>query len=204
MATNIPRPRGRPRRFDPDEGVATAQHLFHARGYDAVSVSDVTEALGINPPSFYAAFGSKELLFRRAIELYASLGASIIEDAIAKPTAYEAVEHLLRETADSDTDPSRPAGCLFVQGALCSSDKAVEIRSELQARRTAIGPILEARLRRAGDESDDSIAGDPQKVTLFVMTVIQGLAVQATSGCDRAALHHVVDVTLSGLRSNHS
>lgn len=120
--------------------------------------------MGINPLSFYAAFGSKEQLFRRAIELYASFGASITEEALAKPTAYEAIEHLLRGTADSDTDPTRPAGCLFVQGALCSSEKGMDIRNELQARRTAVGPLLEERLKQG----------------------------------DRAALHQVVDVTLSG------
>ena len=68
MTTNNPAPRGRPRRFDPDAAVATAQQLFHARGYDAVSVADLTEALGINPPSFYAAFGSKAGLYARILD----------------------------------------------------------------------------------------------------------------------------------------
>ena len=53
------RSRGRPRRFDPDQAVATAKQLFHARGFDAVGVAEITSVLGINPPSFYAAFGSK-------------------------------------------------------------------------------------------------------------------------------------------------
>ena len=78
MTTNNSRPRGRPRRFDPDQAVTTAQHLFHARGYDAVSVADVTEALGINPPSgarhqhpsFYAAFGNKAGLYTNSKELW--------------------------------------------------------------------------------------------------------------------------------------
>ena len=61
-------PRGRPRRFDPNDGVATAQQIFHAHGYDAVSVADVTQALGINPPSFYAAFGSKAGLYARVLD----------------------------------------------------------------------------------------------------------------------------------------
>src|SRR3954471_19102430 len=66
--TNKTGQRGRPRRFDPDEAVATAQPLFHARGYDAVSVADVTQALGINPPSFYAAFGSQAGLYARVLD----------------------------------------------------------------------------------------------------------------------------------------
>ncbi len=191
--------RGRPRTFDPDAAVAAVLPIFMEKGFEGATFGELVAAMGINPPSFYAAFGSKEQLFRRAIELYASLGAAIVTDAIAKPTAYEAVEHLLRLTADSDTDPSRPAGCLFVQGALCSSDKGSDIRAELQERRTAIGPVLEERLRRARGEGDESLVGDPEKLALFVSTVIQGMAVQATSGCDRAALHRVVDVTLAAL-----
>ena len=74
MTTNIPRspgrPRGRPRKFDPDEALATAQALFQARGYDAVGVADITAALGINPPSFYAAFGSKAGLYARTLCRY--------------------------------------------------------------------------------------------------------------------------------------
>ncbi len=59
MTTKHSRTPGRPRQFDPEQAIETAQHLFHSRGYDAVSVADLTKAFGINPPSFYAAFGSK-------------------------------------------------------------------------------------------------------------------------------------------------
>src|SRR5690606_38817303 len=72
---NISRPRGRPRRFDPEQAVAIAQQLFHARGYDAVSIAELTEALGINPPSFYAAFGNKASLYARVLDRYAGTGA---------------------------------------------------------------------------------------------------------------------------------
>src|SRR3954467_10984225 len=75
MTTNISAARGRPRRFNPDEAVATAQRLFHEKGYDSVSVADLTKALGINPPSFYAAFGSKAGLYARILDRYAAAGA---------------------------------------------------------------------------------------------------------------------------------
>ena len=75
MTTEKARARGRPRRFDPEDAVATAQRLFHARGYDAVTVAEVTEALGINPPSFYAAFDSKAGLYARILDRYADAGA---------------------------------------------------------------------------------------------------------------------------------
>jgi TetR/AcrR family transcriptional repressor for divergent bdcA len=75
MTTNTSPTRGRPRRFNPDDAIATAQQLFHVKGYDALSVADLTKALGINPPSFYAAFGSKAGLYARVLDRYAAAGA---------------------------------------------------------------------------------------------------------------------------------
>lgn len=192
-------PKGRPRAFDPDQAVAAALPLFMEKGFDGATFGELIAAMGINPPSFYAAFGSKEQLFQRVVDLYAEQGAPIMEEALAQPTALAVIERLLRLTADAHTDPTRPAGCLFVQGALCSGDKSANIREDLRARRSLIGPMLEARLRQARETGDRTVTGDPSHVALFVSTVIQGLAVQATSGSDRKALHHVVDVTLAGL-----
>ena len=70
-ATKISGSRGRPRSFDLDQAIDIAMKLFHARGYDAVGVAELVAALGIKPPSFYAAFGSKAGLLERALERYA-------------------------------------------------------------------------------------------------------------------------------------
>lgn len=122
-------------------------------------------------------------------------------DALVQPTAYTVIAQLLRSSADAHTNPSRPAGCLFVQGALSCSDKAVDIRNELATRRRAIQPLLEARLYAAREAGDTSVGGDPAKVARYVFTVMQGLAVQASGGAGRAALNEIVDVALEGLAS---
>lgn len=191
--------KGRPRTFDPDQAVAAVLPIFIEKGFEGATFGELIAAMGIKPPSFYAAFGSKDQLFRRVIEMYAAQGTPIIEDALVQPTAYEVIERLLRKTADAHTDPSRPPGCLFVQGALSCSDKASDIRDELAARRVAIEPLLEQRLRDAQDAADASIGGDPAQVARYVSTVMQGLAVQATSGGGRRALHEIVDFTLERL-----
>jgi AcrR family transcriptional regulator len=170
-----------------------------AKGYEGASFGELIAAMGIKPPSFYAAFGSKERLFERVVALYAERGAAIVSAAMDEPTALAAVTRLLRETADSDTDPTRPGGCLFVQGALTCSDKAASVRAALASRRTAIEPLLEARLERAQREGDQSLPGNPVKLTRFLATVIQGLAIQAATGASRKYLHDVVDETLMGL-----
>ena len=191
---------GRPRSFDAEQAVAAVLPIFMAKGYEGATFGELIAAMGIKPPSFYAAFGSKERLFERVVDLYAERGSAIVAAALDRPTAYEAVEALLRDTADSDTDPTRPGGCLFVQGALTCSDKATGVRTDLADRRSAIEPVLEQRLARAKASGDESVSGEPTKVARYLSTVVQGLAVQAAGGANRAALHEVVDVALEGVR----
>src|SRR5918996_4164529 len=109
--------RGRPRSFDRAAALRRAMEVFWAKGYDGASLSDLTAAMGINSPSLYAAFGSKEGLFREAVALYgATEGTEIWEALPQAPTAREAIERFLRASALSFTRPDRPAGCLVVPG----------------------------------------------------------------------------------------
>ncbi|AHI26336.1 transcriptional regulator, TetR family [Komagataeibacter xylinus E25] len=192
--------KGRPRNFDPEQAVAAVLPIFMEKGFEGATFGELIAAMGINPPSFYAAFGSKEQLFRRVIDVYANAGEAVVKDALEQPTAFGAIERLLRNSAEAQTDPSRPAGCLFVQGALKCSDKASDIRAELAVRRVMAVPMIRDRLRHAQEAGDESIKGDPSKVARYVSTVIQGLAVQAASGVGRDALHEIVDVVLHGIK----
>jgi len=167
------RGRGRPRRFDPQEAVTTAQHLFHARGYDAVSVADVTEALGINPPSFYAAFGNKAGLYNRVLEHWVSTGAIPLNDILRpdRPVA-EALAAVLEEAARRYAADPVAAGCLVLEGIRCNDPEARE------AART---------FNRAGEELiRDYVAArhpeDAARVTDFVSTTMSGLSAKARNG----------------------
>jgi AcrR family transcriptional regulator len=88
--------RGRPRAFDADQALEKAMRVFWKRGYDGASLPELTEAMGINRPSLYAAFGNKESLFRRAVERYVEQGSGLLKESLAQPTARGVVEHLLR------------------------------------------------------------------------------------------------------------
>ncbi|MFA6155175.1 TetR/AcrR family transcriptional regulator, partial [Mesorhizobium sp.] len=78
---------GRPREFGIDDAIEKATDLFWLKGYEGTSLSDLTKAIGITPPSFYFAFGSKEGLFKKVIERYFAEQAKIAEAAFRKPTA---------------------------------------------------------------------------------------------------------------------
>jgi len=173
VTTDHGRPRGRPRRFDPDEAVATAQHLFYARGYDAVSVADVTDALGINPPSFYAAFGNKAGLYTRVLERWTETEAIPLADLLRpdRPVA-ESLLAVLEEAARRYAADSAAAGCLVLEGTRCNDREA---REAARAYSLAAESVIRSYIAARHPE-------DAERVTDFVSTTMSGLSAKARNG----------------------
>jgi len=171
--TNKPRGRGRPRRFDPDAAVATAQALFHAHGYDGVSVSALAGALGINPPSFYAAFGSKAGLFARVMERYNGLSAVPIAALLRHDQPLAACLAAVLEAAARlyAADPEA-AGCLVIEAARCQEREASEAARAYTA--AAEGVIRDHVAARRPAQAE--------VVTDFVTTTMAGLSAKARAG----------------------
>ncbi len=172
---------GRPRAFDIEEALERALKVFQRKGYEGSSLAELTEAMGINPPSLYAAFGNKEGLFRKALDRYVGIRQDFSRDALDAPTAREVVERLLRGTADQLTNPQSPPGCLLVQGALSCGDAAEPIRKELCLRRVAEEVALRRRFERAIAEGDLPRNADAAGLARYVSAVSNGMAVQATA-----------------------
>lgn len=189
--------KGRPREFDTEEALDKALHVFWRRGYEGASLSDLTEAMGISRPSLYAAFGNKEDLFRRALDRYVECGpGSIHREALAEPTARAVVERLLFGAANCLTDPHNPRGCLAVQGALSCGEAAESIKNELCGRRAAGELALCQRLERAKQDGDLKSDAEPQALARYVVTVQQGMSVQASGGASRDDLLAVARLAL--------
>ncbi|MCI2421170.1 TetR/AcrR family transcriptional regulator [Saccharopolyspora sp. K220] len=187
---------GRPREFDLDEALAAALRVFWAKGFEGTTIADLTEATQLKRGSIYAAFGSKEGLFRRALDRYVATVFSYADDALAQPAVRTVVEKFLRGAVRASTGENTPAGCLLVQGALAAGDEAREIRDEL-ANRRAIGTArLRERFERAAAEGDLPAHVDPEAVAHYVVALAQGIAVEASSGVSRARLDQLVDLAL--------
>ncbi len=188
---------GRPREFDVDRALDQALEVFWRNGYDGASISDLTTAMGINPPSLYAAFGNKEKLFRKALDRYARQHTRYWDEALAAPTARGMVEHLLRACADFLTEGCNPPGCLFVRSALSCSDAENAIRRELAARHAETEIAVRKRLQRARSDGELPPELEPAAFTRYVMTVMEGMSVQAAAGgASRRDLHKVADMAL--------
>ena len=188
--------KGRPRTFDTEKALDLALRVFWRKGYEGTSLLDLTEAMGINRPSLYAAFGNKEELFRKALDRYVSGPAAHTREALDESTARAVAERLLRGTAEVMSDPRNPPGCLAVQGALSCGEAAESIRQELMSRRAAAEAALRERFERAKSEGDLPPGVDPADLARYVTTVTQGMAVQAAGGASCDQLQRIVDTAL--------
>jgi AcrR family transcriptional regulator len=187
---------GRPREFDVEKALDQALDVFWRNGYEGASITDLTEAMGINPPSLYAAFGNKEGLFRKALDRYATQRARFWDEARDAATAREMIEHLLRASADFLTEECNPPGCMIVRNAMSCSEAADAIRRELDARRTGGELILRERLERAKDDGELPDGLEPADFARYVMTVLERMSVRAAAGANRVELHKVADMAL--------
>jgi AcrR family transcriptional regulator len=188
--------RGRPRSFDKTAALDAALRVFWEKGYEGASLSDLTEAMGINRPSLYAAFGDKEALFRQVLERYEQGPAAYMREAMNAPTGRAVIERLLRGTLDAVTRPHNPHGCLFVQGALACGNEAEAMRQELTRRRSGGETALRKRLKKAKDAGELRAGTNPADLARFYMVVMHGMAVQAAGGASRAALEGVAETAL--------
>jgi AcrR family transcriptional regulator len=186
--------RGRPRAFDPDAALERAMHVFWAKGYEGASLSNLTRAMRINRPSLYAAFGNKEQLFRKVLDRYMDGPVAYFSEALASLKAREVVEEIFLGTVRMADDPTVPAGCLMVQGALACGNASA--RKEAAARRVASEAALRYRLQRAKREGDLPKNADPAELASYVMTVVRGMAVQSASGASRDQLRQVAQIAL--------
>lgn len=159
--------------FDRDKGVATAQDLFHARGYDAVSVADLTEALGVAPPSLYAAYGSKADLFARTMKRYAATEMLPLDEVLApgRPPA-EALTDLFVQAAQQYTRHATRRGCMITEGMRAVDETARAMAADLaKVASGKIGAFVAAHN-----------LPDSERITDYVLVTLRGLSSYACLG----------------------
>lgn len=187
--------RGRPREFDVQEALAAALRVFWERGYDGASLTDLTEAMGITRPSLYAAFGNKDELFKRALDLYEKEKLAYIRGALEAPTARGVAQRLLEGTIENIT--SECPGCLGVITAVSCRSPDSPIREDIRARTHTLRSAMVERMQRGIDEGDFTTPVEAEAMTRYLLAVVQGISVQAGSGAGREELQKVAEATLA-------
>lgn len=189
--------RGRPREFDVDEALASALQVFWSKGYESTSLTDLTDAMGITRPSLYAAFGNKEELFRKALDLYEREKLAYVSEALDAPTSRQVAERLLRGALAMQTSECQPRGCLRVISSVTCGTEAESVRADLLARRASSHRAICERMQRATAEGDLPSDANPEALCNYLIAILQGMSVQAGSGASKQQLEELVETSLA-------
>lgn len=190
--------RGRPRAFDRTVALRRAMDLFWEKGFDMCSMSDLVDAMGVNSPSIYAAFGNKESLYREAIELYLRAeGGAALRMFDSSPTLRESLETMFETSIDLFTSGQRSRGCMIFLGGAGIGTEHVELRDFLQALRLKVARTIEKRLKKAIEQGELVHDANTGALATLCMSVFCGLSVQAADGASKRKLHAGVAQLLS-------
>ncbi|MFI7134515.1 TetR/AcrR family transcriptional regulator [Nonomuraea sp. NPDC050153] len=188
----------RQRAFDREAALETALLAFWRHGYEATSIAELTAAMGIRPPSLYAAFGDKRRLFEEAVRRYQETYGAFTTRALAEePTGRQAIERVLREAAIEYSNRSHPTGCLIITAAVNCGPESAEVEELLRDFREGSKAALKARI------DEDLSAGrlppgtDPAGLATFYAAVIQGMSTQSRDGAPQADLLHIATLAMS-------
>ena len=190
-------PKGRPREFCVDEALAAALRVFWSKGYEGTSLSDLTEAMGITRPSLYAAFGNKEALFRKALDLYEREKLAYVQQALDAPTARAVAERLLRGALEAQCSASEPKGCLRVISSVACGTEAESVREEVIERRKSSSRAMLERFERAEAEGELPANMDAEGLASYLSALLQGLSIQAGGGASREELEHLIETSMA-------
>jgi len=189
--------KGRPREFDIDEALAAALRVFWSKGYEGASLTDLTEAMGVTRPSLYAAFGNKEALFRKALDLYEREKLAYVGEALKAPTSRGVAERLLRGALEMQTSDREPRGCMRVIGSVSCGPEAESIRADLMARRQSSQRALCDRMEQAKEEGDLPDGTDVEGLCAYLGAILQGMSIQAGCGATKEQLQALVETSLA-------
>jgi AcrR family transcriptional regulator len=188
---------GRPRSFCKEEALDRAMTVFWRNGYEGASLAHLTEAMGINSPSLYACFGSKEGLFKAVLERYDQRRNAFMTEVTAAPTAAAVAETFLYGVADfvADTGGRNPPGCLMLQGGISGGD--AEIPDMLAKHRAEKEAMLRARFEQARKSGDLAKDSDPAALARYLCVMANGICVQAAAGGSTKELREVATIALA-------
>ncbi len=198
LPVQIMTPRGRPRAFDRDVALDSAMHVFWEHGYEGASIAALSEAMGVNRPSLYAAFGSKEELFREAVGHYrATVGAPTEKALRESPTARDAIEAVLRAPASACRSADRPSGCLLILAASVGAPGNEAVRDELAATRQSLRAMIRDRFKRAVKDGEIDAGADLDAAADFYLVMLYGLAVRSRDGASADTLDAIIDKAMA-------
>ena len=198
IVENSPR-RGRPRAFERGVALERAMEVFWASGYEGTSIPMLTEAMGISAQSLYAAFGSKDALYREALEVYRTTIGGFGRRALDEETdALDAVARLLKESAINFSRAVGAPGCMISMAPAELTETPLTVLGRT-LRAESVAKVAE-RLERGVREGQVRRDVDCGAWSRYIGTVVQGMSVQARDGAATEALLTTAEIARESLQ----
>ncbi len=186
------RAKGRPRNFDRDKALLRALDVFWRRGYEPASIAELCQAMEINPPSLYSAFGNKASLFMEAVDFYEkTYWEAPSKKLMPDPDIYHGIGTFFREAAHILLSPDTPCGCMVVLAAINISDNAEDIAKSIRTLRFITKEMFAERIRKAINDGQLPANTDSISLAGAFNTFLEGLSIQARDGLSPAGLEQI-------------
>jgi AcrR family transcriptional regulator len=190
---------GRPISFDKDAALEAAMLLFWERGYEGTSMANLTQAMGLNPSSIYAAFGDKHALFSLAVKRYMDSRAQYVTKALEEPTLGKVIRALFDNTVVFLTTPGHPPTCMTLTGAMGCSADAASARDLMTEIRKQNEVAMKERLLKARKSGELPKGINVDDYTRYLSSILAGLSIQAANGSTKAELKRTARMALRHL-----
>src|ERR1700757_5172161 len=186
---SLKRGRGRPKTFDRTAAIQQAMELFWDRGYEGTTFDDLIGAMKLSPSSFYHEFGSKEQLYREAVDYYLSVSLSEVSHVLSSHRDTRAAfEVFIEETAALFTNGASPSGCMISLAGTHLPPHLQSVAEFTKSLRKGFEQELAKRLRKGVSDGDLPPGTNVKELAAYFDTVIRGLAVHARDGASRKQL----------------
>jgi TetR/AcrR family transcriptional repressor of nem operon len=202
VASAQARQAGRPREFDERAVLEAAIGCFWSQGYQATSLRELVDNMGITGASLYNAFGDKRSLFRRALNHY--VDESVRERMTRLESSFpprEAIESFMREIVERSVKDTKRRGCLLVNSALEMAPHDSEFQKIIAGVLTEV-EVFFRRLVVAG-QTGGTIATErsPDDLARLLLGVLLSVRVLARTRPQRNLLEGMIDPVLALLRA---
>lgn len=190
-------------KFDRDQALENAVRLFWERGYAGTSMKHIEQALDMRPGSLYATFGSKDGLFREALDIYTGRMSCALKTAFdASSTVMEGVFCYLRTLADDITAPGSPArACMVVKTLLEMTDEQPELRALANQRLQAVEDRLAEALEIAQERGELKPSVSCTRLARLIQAQMMGLRSLAQREIDRNDVRDLAEDMITSLSS---
>jgi TetR/AcrR family transcriptional repressor of nem operon len=184
--------------FDEDDVLEKAVELFWRKGYNATSMQDLVDGLGISRSSLYDTFGDKHTLYIRALEKYKALGSgqmcSIVSNAAS---AKEAIRKLLELAIGEASADEQRKGCFMVNAEVESAPHDEQVSQMICQNDQQVEDAFYAAIKKGQENAEISNTKDARALARFIMNTVKGIRVSAKSTTDKTFFEDIINVTMS-------